>query len=133
MIIIHDITEIEAKDIPSFEHFFNKKIAEKKKEKEKLAIIHLRKKFKNITSEIEKLWIEFEEQNSPEAKFVKALDKLDSRIQVIDGSSTGKWSEDKILKYTQLRNVTAKLCSIDSILKELEELSGKERKKKYGF
>ena len=31
--------------------------------------------------EIKKLWLEFEENKTPEAKFVKAMDKLDALLQ----------------------------------------------------
>lgn len=82
MIIIHDLVEAEARDIPAFETINN---MEKKKEKERnemRAIENIRDTLKgNLGEDIYNLWIEFENKQSFEAKVANALDKLEAQIQ----------------------------------------------------
>lgn len=133
MAIAHDIVEIEAKDVSSLVHSFNKDIKQMKEQKEELAIKNIKKRFGALTSEVEELWHEFEEQKTKEAKLVRALDKLDSRIRIIDDPETGDWLDGQKRKSIQLTKATMQLCSSNKILKELDELSDKERLRKHGF
>lgn len=81
MIIIHDIVEAEAGDMPSFIAEEGGRKAEKE-ENERRAIENIRIMLDNFTgNEIYDLWYEFEEQTSPEAKFAVALDKLEATLQ----------------------------------------------------
>lgn len=82
MIIIHDLVEAEAKDIPAFETMNN---SEKKKEKE----FNERKAMENIRDtlngalgdDLYNLWIEFENKQTFESRVANALDKLEAQIQ----------------------------------------------------
>ncbi|PAE29702.1 HAD family hydrolase [Paenibacillus sp. 7884-2] len=82
MIIIHDLVEAEAQDIPAFDTMQN---AEKKKEKEfneMQAIENIRGTLKGDLGEsLYNLWIEFENKQTFEAKVANALDKLEAQIQ----------------------------------------------------
>ncbi|MDI2589164.1 HD domain-containing protein [Psychrobacillus sp. NEAU-3TGS] len=82
MIIIHDLVEAEARDIPAFETMNN---MEKKKEKEMnemRAIENIKDTLKGkLGEDIYNLWIEFENKQSFEAKVANALDKLEAQIQ----------------------------------------------------
>ncbi|MFJ5770073.1 HD domain-containing protein [Psychrobacillus sp. NPDC093180] len=80
MIIIHDLVEAEARDIPAFETMNN---MEKKKERNEMrAIENIRDTLKgNLGEDIYNLWIEFENKQSFEAKVANALDKLEAQIQ----------------------------------------------------
>jgi putative hydrolase of HD superfamily len=81
MIIIHDIVEAEAGDVPVF-LAETPEAKKKKEEKEKKAIENIRKMLDSSAGdEIYELWYEFEEKKSLESKFAQALDKLEAQIQ----------------------------------------------------
>ncbi len=77
MLTIHDIAEIEAGD----HHAWRPKL----KNKTKLERIGLKKLVKNLPEKQQKtiiaLWEEYEAKKTPEAKFAKAIDKLETLDQ----------------------------------------------------
>jgi len=82
MSIIHDLGEALVGDITPLDGI-------SKNEKHELEFDAI-KKLTNLVSENEKiiqLWLEYEENSSPEAKFVKACDKLDMALQATYYSS----------------------------------------------
>lgn len=79
MIIIHDLIEAEAGDIPFFE---TSPRQDMKAEREQTAIRNIRARIPGTTGgEIYELWQEFEANTTVEAKFVKALDNLEVQFQ----------------------------------------------------
>jgi len=133
MVLVHDIGEIEAGDTPSHVHAFDAAAKEAKDRAEEQAMALIKENFPGFGEEIFNLWQEYELQETPEAKFIKALDKLDARVQMIDDPETGKFSDDKREKSRVLAKKTTELCSIDKALTELDRLSREERERKYGF
>lgn len=131
--LIHDLGEMKAGDVPSHVHFFDKNIAKLKQKDELAAIMKLKKAYPDFGDEIYSLWYEYEKQETLESKIVKALDKLDVRVQIIDDPKTFKYSSRKIKKVPTLTAKTDELCEIDTVLSRINELSKKERQKKYGF
>ncbi len=82
MIVIHDIVEIEAGDTPVPFMVGNEDLKRQKEERERTAIENIRKRLGDgIGEEIYRLWHEFENQESYEAKVASALDKLEVQIQ----------------------------------------------------
>lgn len=82
MIVIHDIVEIEAGDTPVPFMVGNEDLKRQKEERERTAIENVRKRLGDgIGEEIYQLWIEFENQETYEAKVAYALDKLEVQIQ----------------------------------------------------
>jgi putative hydrolase of HD superfamily len=79
MIIIHDLVEVFAGDIPAFEKSDRKN---NKTENERVALKMLTE---NLTTEKQieffDLWEEFEERKTPEAKLAQSLDKIEVIIQ----------------------------------------------------
>ncbi|MDZ7970271.1 MAG: HD domain-containing protein [Nostoc sp. DedSLP03] len=79
MVLVHDIAEALVGDIPFFEE------SERKRNKavaESEAIERIRKLLPDdIGMEIKTLWQEFEDRQTPEAKFACALDNLEVQIQ----------------------------------------------------
>jgi putative hydrolase of HD superfamily len=79
MLMIHDLADAKIGDIPIFED------SERQKTKvadERQAIAHFAKQLSAQTGdEICSLWEEFEAQQTPEAKFAYALDKLEALMQ----------------------------------------------------
>lgn len=81
MILVHDLVEIEAGDIPAFQ-VLTEEAKALKQQKEIKAIENLREKLGNgIGQHVYELWHEFEERYTYEAKVANALDKLEVRLQ----------------------------------------------------
>lgn len=82
MIVIHDLVEVYATDIPAFETMNNIKVKEQKRQNEMKAIEKIRKLLGNDTGQqFYDLWFEFEHKKTYEAKVANALDKLEAQIQ----------------------------------------------------
>ena len=81
MLIYHDLVEIETGDVD----ILNVEKRYSKKEQELKAIKVVEKKVPPLLSlKIKKLFLEFEEQKTKEAKFSKAIDALDAEIHELD-------------------------------------------------
>lgn len=113
--IVHDIAEAEAYDIPAFE-------TGRKEEKEKIELLAMNKIKEilggEIGEEIFSLWQEYEEQKTPEAKFIKALDKMEVRLQHNE-ADIKTWNE---IEYPRSLYVADEYCEYDNFLKEFNEL-----------
>lgn len=82
MIIIHDLVEVYATDIPAFDTMNNIKVKEQKRQNEMKAIEKIRNLLGNDTGQqFYDLWFEFEHRKTYEAKVGNALDKLEAQIQ----------------------------------------------------
>lgn len=79
IVLIHDLVEAEAGDVPFTETGRRKEL---KQARERAAIIHIRSLLeRDVGTEIYDLWMEYEEDKTPEAKLAKALDNLEVQIQ----------------------------------------------------
>jgi len=82
MIIIHDLVEAEATDVPAFDTMNNAKIKKQKELNELKAIENIKNTLQgDLGLEVYNLWIEFENKQTFEAKVANALDKLEAQIQ----------------------------------------------------
>lgn len=83
--IIHDLPESITGDIPANKTMVDRKI-KNKKQKEEIKVISRFKKMLPQTqgNEIYKLWHDYEFPKTKEAKFIKALDKLEAYINWIE-------------------------------------------------
>jgi putative hydrolase of HD superfamily len=82
LIVVHDLAEAIAGDLPLWKALKDPRLKEKKDKDEANAM----EKIKSIlpdesTEEIIKLWQEYEERKTPEGKFVKGIDKLEAFFQ----------------------------------------------------
>lgn len=129
MALIHDIVEIEAKDVPAIEHIGNQKLSQDKEKKEQLAIRKIKKMLGGDGQEIFDLWQEYEKLETNESKVVKALDKLEGELQFL---------QDPIRKFTLeeqgsiklLLDRTSKLCAVDPFLHQLDKITFPDLKKR---
>ncbi|RIJ42678.1 HD domain-containing protein [Pontibacter oryzae] len=81
MVIVHDLVEAEAGDIPAFE-VNTAALKALKRQAELAAIENLRTKLGNgIGQHVFELWHEFEDKVSYEARVANALDKLEVQLQ----------------------------------------------------
>lgn len=116
MALIHDLSESIAGDITPHE-----KISEEEKyEIEKKAIESL---FKEVDGKnIIELWEEYEKCESPEAKFVNELDKMEMLIQSFEYKQKYKDLDlSEFLPYVEKRIKNPQLIKIIEILKRREE------------
>lgn len=82
MIIIHDLVEAEATDVPAFDTMNNAQIKKQKELNELKAIENIKNTLQgDLGLEVYNLWIEFENKQTFEAKVANALDKLEAQIQ----------------------------------------------------
>ena len=94
---------------------------------EKKAIKLLIEKLPKIPkNEILNLWNEFEENITPEAKFVLALDKMEAQIQHNE-TSFKNWADNDI-KYAP--TLLDKYCKFDSFLEKFKLIVQEESNKK---
>lgn len=111
LVIVHDIVEAIAGDIPFFETGARKAA---KRENEERAIERIRDMLSPpVDREIYDLWHEFEAGETGEAKFARALDNLEVQLQH-NRASLDTWEEVEYgLVYTKMDGV----CGHDSFLK----------------
>jgi putative hydrolase of HD superfamily len=77
--LIHDLPEALVGDIDALLVFNNKELKIKKNKDEKIAIKKIIKILpENIGQEIYELWKDYDEKNSPEARLVYSLDKIEA-------------------------------------------------------
>ncbi|QAA33831.1 HD domain-containing protein [Clostridium manihotivorum] len=82
MIIIHDLVEAEAGDIPAFDTMNNEEVKRLKHENELMAIERIRDMLGTaLGPDVYDLWMEFEGKESYEAKVANGLDKLEAQVQ----------------------------------------------------
>ncbi len=74
MIAYHELCEIDAGDTTPFDN-----VPKEEKHRELVCIERLASEYN--MPEIKELWLEFEENTTPEAKFVKEIDKYDAVMQ----------------------------------------------------
>ena len=88
--IVHDLAEyVDEEDFDSHLVATGVLSKEEKNKSEEATMINIKEKF-SFGSKIYDLWKEYEDANTPEAKFVKALDKLESHLHVIERGGTGE-------------------------------------------
>ena len=122
MSIIHDLAEIFAGD----HHAWQGKL-KNKHQLEKLALIKLLKDLPQLQrDEIQKLWEEYEARKTEEAKFVKALDKLET-IDQHNLADLSTWVKEEYA-YNLVHGT--KESSYNPILKKLKQLIDEETKSK---
>ena len=100
MILVHDLVEAEAGDVPVFE---TGQRQEAKRERERAAMRRIRDLLDAETgAEIADLWNEFEAAATPEARLVQALDHLEVQLRH-NLADLGTWEEVEYeLVYTKM-------------------------------
>ena len=135
--LIHDLAEAITWDIDAYETHKNKDLKKQKEQDELIAMNH----FKNILwwdiwEEIYSYWDEYEQWVTKEAKFVKALDKIETLNQFCDAKKDvfdaldfiAFYADKHVAKVPELKEV---LDITKSKLKKSYEKWWFERKKEY--
>lgn len=122
MTILHDINEAYVGDVPAFaSHHSSHKDVEMENMKNLIG------RFSNtVMQEIYDVWMEYEEQVSLESKFVKALDKIEVRIQHNE-ADISTWNE---IEYPRSLFTADKYCEYDTFLGNFNEQVKEESRQK---
>jgi len=84
LIAVHDLAEAEAGDVPLYMQVDNSDVKKVKEEAELKAIKKISAVLpEDLGDEIYGLWEEYEKKKTPEARYVKALDKLEAGFQAL--------------------------------------------------
>lgn len=120
--VIHDLNEAYVWDVPAFASNHSQQGKD-----EMDNIIKLKERFNSpVMDEIYDLWLDYENCNSIEAKFVKSLDKLEVRIQHNE-AEISTWND---VEYPRSLFAADKYCDFDSFIKEFNELVKEESRLK---
>jgi putative hydrolase of HD superfamily len=121
--IVHDLAELITGDKPYFVYEGHQANKQDKFEQELNAMKHLQSLLpESIGTEFLELWKEYEQGETYEAKFVKAIDKIEAQIQHNEMSYT-YWN-DYDRKYASTR--LDKYCNFDSFLTKVKTLVQEE-------
>jgi len=131
IILVHDLVEIYAGDIPITESSVSADVKKIKEEKERNAIDKIKTRLPNlIGEEIYSLWWEYENNITIEAKIAHALDKIEAQAQHNE-AGIATWVEEeyhfafRLPKYTAneeiLENISELLiCEVDNMLSDIQ-------------
>lgn len=94
--LVHDLPEAIAGDVPTYR--ITKRLAESKERRERSARMDIGDRFMNELSHVPALISLYENQIDPEARFVKALDKILPKICAIlnEGASLRSMGTDRV-------------------------------------
>jgi len=124
MVLVHDLVEAEVGDIPFFENSARK---DAKEEMERRAIDNIRARLGTpVGDEFHALWHEFEDRDTPEAKFAGALDNLEVQAQH-NLASLDTWDD---LEFELAYNKMQKHCAHDAFLRDFCEALMKQSDEK---
>lgn len=114
MAVIHELGEIDGGDITPHDGI-------DKEEKHRVEEKGIRKMFAEFTEgrEYLELWLEFEENRSPEAKFAKQIDKLEMAMQAAVYSKQYDKNLDEFIESARERIANKQLISFLDELKKI--------------
>jgi putative hydrolase of HD superfamily len=119
MALIHDLAEAKVGDIPVFVQ--TKQVKMKKFDDEKTAMKEYCEFLSDAQSnEMFAIWMEYENQQTYESKFIKALDKLEAFLQHAE-ASISTWEEREKRMVFQSKWLI-RFCEFDSFLNALCDL-----------
>lgn len=129
MVIVHDLVEVEAHDVPILDHIVSEDGQREKEEKELAAMESIQEKLGEMGDDIYTLWREYEAQQTVEARVVKALDRLDGQLQFLNENvTTFKASHGPAIE--ALLAQTTKLAQIDPLIAEIDVITMGLRKRR---
>jgi putative hydrolase of HD superfamily len=118
--LLHDLAEAETGDIPVFENQQQDR-KQVKYDNEQRAMLHIKSMLNDeVGQHIYELWEEYERQECYEAKFVRALDKLEAQLQHNEADLSTWLHREKIMVFQP--RWMQRFCEFDSALALLGEL-----------
>jgi len=112
--LVHDLAEAITGDIDSYRIVLREITKKQKYKMEEKAMKKIRKRVPSIGPKIYNLWKEFEECKNPEAKYAKAMDKIEALIHLLhvnyiarednaEAELTAKYVDNAVKKFPQLQ------------------------------
>jgi putative hydrolase of HD superfamily len=118
--LLLDLAEAETGDIPVFENQQQDR-KQAKYDNEQRAMLHIKSMLNDeVGQQIYELWEEYERQECYEAKFVRALDKLEAQLQHNEADLSTWLHREKIMVFQP--KWMQRFCEFDSGLSLLGEL-----------
>ena len=118
MIVVHDLVEIYAGDIPITETISSSEARKIKKKKEMEAIDIIYNKLPTpVNEDVRNLWLEYEDNTSKEANIAHALDKLEAQAQHND-AGIDTWVPEEYHFAYKLKKHTAD----EAVLEEIADI-----------
>jgi len=129
MAIVHDIVEAETGNTDYVAIAIGKISEEAQKEIERRAIVQLTQSLPEKTGkEIFNLWTEFDEGKTKESKYVKAINRLETLIYILEVGYTCYSKPELIFNYIEDANEIPELETIfEEVKKQLEQEVAKIR------
>jgi 5'-deoxynucleotidase YfbR-like HD superfamily hydrolase len=81
--LVHDLAEYITGDIDSYRIILGEVTKEEKQKGEEMAMQSIKDKVSGIGEKLYDLWKEYEEAKTPEAKYAKALDKIEALVYLL--------------------------------------------------
>lgn len=136
MALIHDLAEIIAGDLSPLgtdgtgrdSHLYNKEKAKEKLVNEEKAMREILSNLSpEIRDELYDLWMEYERQENFESRVVKAIDKIESKLQVLEYQKGEMFKNhlDFTLKFGE------NIYNVDPVLQQLGEAINEEFKREF--
>lgn len=137
--LVHDLAEAITGDVDAYRVILGQITKEQKSQDEEKAMLAINNKVHDIGPKIFSLWKEYEEQKIPEARFAKALDKIEALIHLLnvgyiarednkEAELTATYADKAVKEFPQLKPI---LVIIKKRLKKEFEKQGFEWKKHY--
>lgn len=127
MAIVHDLVEIESRDVPVLEYIGNEKAKQNKNLAEGQAIEKIREMLGPSGKEICDLWLEYEHMRTDEAKVLKSLDRFEGQLQFLSETVTSFTQKEQKAIDVLIRETT-ELAKIDPFLENIDRVTIRERK-----
>ncbi len=113
LIAVHDLVEIKTGDIPSFVE------VQDKTAREMVAMQHLKSRLPApLGHELYQLWLEYEMGATDEARFAKALDKIESDISHYESDIATWIEEEQSMRFYHMDPY----CTFDPAMQRLKDL-----------
>ncbi len=121
IILVHDLAEAKTGDLPLCEALKNPQLKAQKAVEEIKAMDGLDELLPlELAREIFELWREYENNETPEAKFVKALDKIEANLQANTFADIRYWKKYSDAYYAfVLDGLASKYTAHEPVLAEL--------------
>ncbi len=137
--LVHDLAESITGDVDSYRIILGEVTKEQKHQMEEEAMLNFKNKIPNAGDKIYKLWEEYDKHETEEAKYARALDKIEALIHLLSvdyiakednaaAELVAKYADNAVKEFPQLKPM---LDNIKTRQKKEFEKQGFEWKKHY--
>lgn len=114
MLVVHDLVEIYAGDVPAPQTRSCEEISASKRQREEAAARRIASNAKEAGLAMVALWREFEQQQTIEAKLAKSIDKLEAQLQHNE-AGVKTWDPVEIEMIDDLSSLPSELPIVQSL------------------